>query len=149
MPDTFDLTPEFARQSDQKDPLQHFKQAFHFPRHQDRDVIYFCGNSLGLQPKNVAAAMQTELDTWRKMAVGGYFSGPNPWLYYQHYVQSSLARLMGCHENEVTVMNTLTVNLHGMSGCIGIITPVFFKVICRIYIRLVGPVHLCSDLHRP
>lgn len=112
MPDTFDLTPEFARQADQQDPLQHFKQAFHFPRHQDRDVIYFCGNSLGLQPKNVAAAMQTELDTWRKMAVGGYFSGPNPWLYYQHYVQSSLVRLMGCHENEVTVMNTLTVNLH-------------------------------------
>lgn len=108
----FDLTLEFARQSDLQDPLQHFKQEFYFPQHQDKNVIYFCGNSLGLQPRNVTAAMHTELTTWQEMAVSGYFSGKNPWLYYQHYVQPSLARLVGCKEEEVTVMNTLTVNLH-------------------------------------
>ena len=97
---------------DANDPLAPFKSQFHFPKHGDNDVIYFCGNSLGLQPKNVAAAIETELTSWRDLAIGGYFGGTNPWLHYQEYTRSTLAKMMGAQEDEITVMNALTVNLH-------------------------------------
>ena len=97
---------------DVNDPLAPFKSQFHFPKHDGNDVIYFCGNSLGLQPKNVAAAIETELTSWRDLAIGGYFGGTNPWLNYQEYTRATLAGMMGAKEEEITVMNALTVNLH-------------------------------------
>ena len=114
MHSVFSPSLDFARQADTADEQAHFKKQFHFPKKNDKDVIYFCGNSLGLQPVNVEAAIQTELNSWKEVAVGGYFGGTNPWLYYNDYLQASLARIAGCKENEVTVMNTLTVNLHLM-----------------------------------
>jgi kynureninase len=105
-------SPSFAETMDANDPLARFKSQFHFPKHGGNDVIYFCGNSLGLQPKNVAAAIETELTTWRELAIGGYFGGTNPWLHYQEYTRTTLAGMMGAKDNEITVMNALTVNLH-------------------------------------
>ena len=102
----------FAETMDANDPLARFKSQFHFPKHDGNDVIYFCGNSLGLQPKNVAAAIETELTSWRDLAIGGYFGGTNPWLNYQEYTRATLANMMGAKEDEITVMNALTVNLH-------------------------------------
>lgn len=102
----------FAKQADAADELAKFKKQFHFPQKNGQDVIYFCGNSLGLQPLNVESAIQTELKTWREEAIGGYFGGKNPWLYYQDYLIPSLAKMVGGNISEVTVMNTLTVNLH-------------------------------------
>ena len=83
MAELFDTTLDFARRADAADELAAFKQQFHFPKHNGRDTIYFCGNSLGLLPKNVEPAIQTELATWREIAIGGYVGGTNPWLYYQ------------------------------------------------------------------
>lgn len=108
----YEASPSFAANMDANDPLAPFKSQFHFPKHGENDVIYFCGNSLGLQPKNVAAAIETELASWRELAIGGYFGGTNPWLHYQEYTRSTLAKMMGAQENEITVMNALTVNLH-------------------------------------
>lgn len=110
----FDNTLLFAQQMDLQDELASFKQDFYFPQHNGKDAIYFCGNSLGLQPKNVEAAIRTELDTWRNIAIEGYFAGTNPWLYYHEYVAPSLAKLVGASREEITVMNALTVNLHLM-----------------------------------
>lgn len=108
----YEATIEFARVQDQADKLSSFKNHFHFPVHNGKPVIYFCGNSLGLQPKTVSEAIDVELQSWREIAVGGYFKGANPWLYYQEYLKASLAKMVGALENEVTVMNALTVNLH-------------------------------------
>lgn len=108
----YNTSPGFAREADLADELAGFRNEFLFPVHEGREVIYFCGNSLGLQPRNASTAIQTELDTWQKDAIGGYFGGTNPWLYYQDYVSEPLARMMGCYKDEVTVMNSLTVNLH-------------------------------------
>jgi kynureninase len=105
---------DFARTTDNNDPLNSFRARFHFPQKNGKAVIYFCGNSLGLQPKSTSSAIETELATWRDIAVGGYFGGTNPWLYYQEYMRSSLAKIVGGKEEEVTVMNALTVNLHLM-----------------------------------
>jgi kynureninase len=108
----FNTSLDFAKQADTADELADFKKQFHFPKHGGKDSIYFCGNSLGLLPVNTEAAIQTELTSWKEVAIGGYFGGANPWLYYQDYVKASLARIVGCKEEEVTVMNSLTVNLH-------------------------------------
>src|ERR1700744_2604949 len=77
-----------------------------------REAIYFCGNSLGLQPRQVAAYIQQELKDWQELAIGGYLHAQNPWLTYPLPLRQPLARMLGCLEEEVTVMNALTVNLH-------------------------------------
>ncbi|HXB45837.1 MAG TPA: hypothetical protein VNV85_17340, partial [Puia sp.] len=110
----FDTTLAFAQQKDKQDPIHHFRSQFYFPQQEDKDAIYFCGNSLGLQTKNVEAQVQQELQDWRCFAVGGYLHAKNPWLYYQNNFSKPLSKIVGCKENEVTVMNTLTVNLHLM-----------------------------------
>ncbi len=108
----FNTSLEFAKAEDKKDPLASFKSVFHFPKHGGKDCIYFCGNSLGLQPKNLDDAIQVELNSWRQNAIGGYFTGSHPWLYYHEFLQPALAKIMGAKTNEITVMNSLTVNLH-------------------------------------
>jgi kynureninase len=124
----FEASLDYARKADQADPLHHYKAQFHFPHHNGKEVIYFCGNSLGLQPKSVHAAIETELKTWREQAVGGYFNGTNPWLYYQDYCKPALARIMGASNDEITVMNALTVNMHLMMLSFYQPTPTRYKI---------------------
>lgn len=102
----------YAIAADQRDPLAAYKDQFHFPVKNGKPVIYFCGNSLGLQGKQVQNAVQTELDAWRDLAIEGFRSGQHPWLYYQEYLSPGMARIVGAAPHEVTIMNTLTVNLH-------------------------------------
>ena len=44
----FEDTQAFAQLKDKEDTIASFKDKFHFPQINDSDVIYFCGNSLGL-----------------------------------------------------------------------------------------------------
>jgi kynureninase len=108
----FQNSLSFAVEQDANDALASFKSKFHFPKHNGKDAIYFCGNSLGLQPKSLDAAIQIELNTWRDLAVGGYFGGKHPWLYYHELLTPSLSKIVGASVEEITVTNTLTVNLH-------------------------------------
>lgn len=108
----FDTSLSTAKQLDAADTLAPFKEQFHFPKHEEKDVIYFCGNSLGLQPKNVEAAVLQELNDWKNLAISGFAKAKNPWLTYQEYLKPTLAKIVGAKADEVTVMNTLTVNLH-------------------------------------
>ena len=114
MQNQFEATLHFAITKDKEDSLGNFRSQFYFPQHNNKDTIYFCGNSLGLLPKNVSTAIQQELDDWQNLAIGGYLHAKNPWLYYQHNFCKPLSKIVGCLEHEVTVMNTLTVNLHLM-----------------------------------
>ena len=42
----------FCEELDQKDSLKSYKDLFFIPKNkQGKELIYFCGNSLGLQPK--------------------------------------------------------------------------------------------------
>ncbi|HXH74538.1 MAG TPA: kynureninase [Bacteriovoracaceae bacterium] len=88
-----------------------FRSKFHFPK---GDGLYFCGHSLGLMPKSVKEAVDTELNSWSTHAVEGHFEGPHPWLHYHENITSSFAKIAGAKETEVVAMNTLTVNLHLM-----------------------------------
>ncbi len=102
-----------ARDLDQQDPLRHLRDEFWIPTTDDgREQLYFCGNSLGLQPKSVEAAVQEELDAWKNLAVEGHFKGRRPWLSYNEILREPMAELVGATPLEVVFMNTLTVNLH-------------------------------------
>lgn len=114
MPSLFQPSLEFARILDQDDPLRTFRDKFIFPRHNGEPVLYFCGNSLGLQPLSVRQAVNAELDHWGEHAVEGHFRGEKPWMYYHKFLSESTARLVGALPHEVVVMNTLSVNLHLM-----------------------------------
>ena len=53
---------EFAAQMDAADPLAEYREKFHIPLTKSgTPSIYFCGNSLGLQPKATEAALLQEL----------------------------------------------------------------------------------------
>ncbi|MEJ7768712.1 MAG: kynureninase [Chitinophagaceae bacterium] len=108
----FEASIEFARKKDKIDPLKKFRKEFYLPLHKKKKAIYLCGNSLGPLSKNVRPAINQELNDWKKLAISGYLQAKSPWLYYQHPFKKPLSRLMGCLEDEVTVMNALTVNLH-------------------------------------
>ena len=57
---------EFARDCDAADPLAAYREQFHFPELGTREMVYFSGHSLGLQPKTVRAAVELELDEWAR-----------------------------------------------------------------------------------
>ncbi|MDX1460983.1 MAG: kynureninase [Xanthomonadales bacterium] len=102
-----------ARELDAADPLSRFREEFWIPRHDDgTDQLYFCGNSLGLQPKRLEAEMARELVHWKDEAVEGHFKGELPWMPYHENLREPLAALVGARPSEVVAMNSLTVNLH-------------------------------------
>ena len=104
----------FAAQLDHDDPLAHYREQFHIPRHADGDEIYLCGNSLGLQPKTAGRYLREELEDWQRLAVKAHFAGRRPWMPYHELLTETTARLVGAEPQEVINMNSLTVNLHLM-----------------------------------
>ena len=105
----------FAKELDSKDRLLPFRSKFHIPKHSGgNDVIYFAGNSLGLQPKTVREYVEQELKDWEVMGVEGHMHAKHPWLPYHEFLTEQTARLVGAKPPEVVNMNSLTVNLHLM-----------------------------------
>lgn len=106
-------TLEFARELDQNDPLQKFREHFYIPKAKDGNpCIYMCGNSLGLQPKSTKDSVLQELTDWGNLGVEGHFHAKNPWLPYHEFLTENYAKIVGAKPSEVVAMNTLTVNLH-------------------------------------
>ncbi len=108
----FKNTREFAQQLDQQDKLREYRDQFHFPNVNKKQVIYFTGNSLGLQPKNTQKYVDDIMKDWADLAVEGHFYAEKPWWDYHERLAKPLSKIVGANEAEVTVMNTLTVNLH-------------------------------------
>ncbi len=105
-------TLEAAREADLQDSLSSYRQHFLFPRHENESVLYFTGNSLGLQCKKSRDIVLEELDDWAQWGVDGHLEARRPWLSYHEFFTASLARLVGAKESEVVAMNGLTTNLH-------------------------------------
>lgn len=101
-----------ADQLDAEDQLRGFRDQFLIPRHGDGEQAYFCGNSLGLQPRGVREALLQELDDWAALGVEAHFHGKHPWMPYHNEVRDGLARIAGAEPSEVVAMNSLTANLH-------------------------------------
>ncbi len=110
---TFDL--QTAKKFDSEDPLRALRDQYHIPKGPNGDdCIYFCGNSLGLQPKAVKAELSDFLDDWANLAVEAHFKAKYAWMPYHRYVRDQLASIVGAQPNEVVAMNSLSVNLHLM-----------------------------------
>jgi len=105
----------FAIQQDTNDQLKNYHEKFFIPVNKDKkEQIYFCGNSLGLQPKTVRSYVEQELKDWELMGIEGVTQARNPWLPYHEFLTKQTAHLVGAKESEVVNMNTLSVNLHLM-----------------------------------
>ena len=112
MSTTYQATAAFAANLDATDELKDYRNRFHIPSANGKSLIYFCGNSLGLQPRSTRAYLEQELTDWQNFGVEGHLHAKNPWLYYHHFLTDATARLVGAKPIEVVVMNSLTVNLN-------------------------------------
>lgn len=128
---TFQNTREFAQSLDAQDELRKYRDEFHFPHVNGKQVIYFTGNSLGLQPKRTKAYVDEVMNDWANMAVEGHFYADKPWWDYQERFAAPLSDIVGAKPSEVGVMNTLTVNLHLLMVSFYNPTPQKYKIICE------------------
>ena len=110
----FELGRNQAEKLDELDPLKEFRNEFAIPKLDGKDALYFCGNSLGLMPKQTREFINDELDDWAKFGVEGHLEARHPWLPYHEEVCQDTAMVVGANPSEVVCMNTLTVNLHLM-----------------------------------
>lgn len=122
---------EFARQLDEKDELKIFRNKFYIPIVNGKECIYFTGNSLGLQPKTTQDYVVNELEDWANFGVEGHFHARRPWMPYHEIFPKQLSKIVGCRENEVVVMNSLTVNLHLLMVSFYRPTKERYKIICE------------------
>jgi kynureninase len=106
-----------ARERDAADPLRHFRARFAVPvrpdgQGGDEQVVYLCGNSLGLMPLEAERRVREVLDAWGGLAVDGHFAGRTPWYRYDEPIEALQAPLVGAAHDEVALGNSLTVDLH-------------------------------------
>lgn len=102
----------FAQEKDQQDPLAKYRAQFHFPSFHKEEVVYFTGNSLGLQPKTVKDFINIELEDWANWGVEGHFEARNPWFSYHELLTEKAAKIVGAKNKEVVITHSLTTNLH-------------------------------------
>lgn len=105
---------KFARRLDEDDVLKKFRNEFIIPELNKQKVIYFLGNSLGLQPKRTKKYINRILKQWGKYGVEGFFKSPHPWLNIHQQLAGMASKIVGALPNEVVIMNQLTINLHLM-----------------------------------
>jgi len=122
---------EFAQSLDNSDPLKSYRNKFLFPQHNGHDVVYFTGNSLGLQPKTTQSYIQQELDDWAKFGVEGHFLAKNPWMPYHEFLTEKMAKIVGALPEETVMMNQLTVNLHLLMVSFYRPTQKRYKILCE------------------
>lgn len=109
---TFQFSAQAAQNYDREDRLAAYRNQFHFPQHQGQAVLYFTGNSLGLQPRAAQQLLLEELEDWATYGVEGHSHSRRPWLSYHEQFSAPLAKIVGAKPAEVVAMNGLTTNLH-------------------------------------
>ncbi|MDO6472997.1 kynureninase [Maribacter sp. 1_MG-2023] len=127
----FKNTLAFAQSLDAKDNLKTYRDEFLFPKINGKEVIYFTGNSLGLQPKRTKFFVDEVMKDWAELAVEGHFYAEKPWWDYHERLAAPLAKVVGALPEEVSVMNTLTVNLHLLMVSFYNPTKKRFKILCE------------------
>lgn len=99
---------EKAKQFDEQDPLQEFRNQFYIPNH----TIYFDGNSLGLLSKQAEQSLFDLLNSWKRYGIDGWQEGEYPWFYLSEKLGEKIAPLVGADPSEVIITGSTTVNLH-------------------------------------
>ncbi|HCE85391.1 MAG TPA: kynureninase [Bacteroidetes bacterium] len=114
---------------------------YHIPKDsQGRELIYFAGHSLGLQPKTVRHMLDRELNQWASSGVEGHFDTENAWYTYHERMREPLGKLIGGKTHEVAALNSLTVNLN-------LLLTTFYRPTKRRYKILVEEHLFASDYY--
>ena len=108
----FESSLRFAKKMDEQDPLKGFREKFIFPDFHKNKVIYFTGNSLGLQPVTTRQMIMEELDDWGKFGVEGHFMSRRPWYSYHEQLTELSGYVVGAKPIETVVTHSLTTNIH-------------------------------------
>lgn len=117
-----------------------FRQDFHIPTnegvgaidhpHPHKECIYFCGNSLGLQPRLTRTLVQAELDIWATRGVQGHFRHDKwPWVSIHETCTAGMADILGAKLHEIAIMGSLTANLHLLMAAFYVPTQQRHKII--------------------
>lgn len=102
-----DLAPK-ASQSDEGDPLAHYRERFATRP----DWIYLDGNSLGLPPRTTRDRLARIVDEWEGEAVLGW----EHWLSMGSDIGDELAPLIGGAPGEVAICDQTSVNLFKLAS---------------------------------
>ena len=95
-----------------------------------KECIYFCGNSLGLQPKLTRTLVTAELDVWASRGVQGHLRHDKwPWVSIHETCTAMTAKIVGAQEDEIAIMGSLTANLHLLMAAFYAPTPQRHKII--------------------
>ena len=121
---TFENTLEFAKKLDSQDQ-------FIFRQVTGTNVIDLTGNSVGLQRQRSKEYVDEVMNDWANLAVEGHFYSEKPWWDYHERFANPLSKIVGALPTEVTVMNTLTVNLHLLMVSFYRPTKTRYKIICE------------------
>ena len=122
---------DFAIKQDELDPLKSYRNQFHFPSFHEKKMIYYTGNSLGLQPISTKKYIDQELNDWAKWGVEGHFHAQRPWMPYHEFITEKAAKIVGGKNNEVVVTHSLTTNLHLLMVSFYRPTKTRFKILCE------------------
>jgi kynureninase len=102
-----------ALERDAADPLAAIRDRFYLPVASDgTPAIYLAGQSLGLQPRTVRAAIEIELDAWARLGVDAWFAPTRPWFTMDETLRAPMARIVGAWPAEIGVMHGLTIDIH-------------------------------------
>jgi kynureninase len=102
------FTLEYAKQLDQDDILNRFREEFYIKP----NSIYMDGNSLGLLSKRAERTLLESLNDWKEHGIDGWTNGKHPWFFLSEKLGEMMAPLVGGSANEVIVTGSTTVNLH-------------------------------------
>lgn len=127
----FENNLAFAQELDKRDILRSFREKFYIPIIKGKESIYFTGNSLGLQSKSTQEHILDELEDWASYGVEGHHHARNPWLNYHELFPELLQDIIGAKQEELVVMNQLTVNLHVLMTSFYRPDNKHFKIICE------------------
>lgn len=95
-----------ATQSDQTDPLRHFRDRFELPQ----GVIYLDGNSLGALPKTVKARVaRTISEEWGEQLIRSWNTAG--WVHLPQQVGGKIGRLIGAQDGCVVAADSTSINL--------------------------------------
>ena len=75
--------------------------------------------------------MDEVMEDWKNLGVEGHFHAKKPWWDYHERLAKPLAKIIGAKPEEVSVMNTLTVNLHLLMVSFYSPTKERYKIICE------------------
>lgn len=131
---------EAAKLLDDADPIKHARSEFCIPRHHNSDLIYFCGNSLGLLSHKSKQYVTEEMQKWEQVGVEGHFTGERPWAKIDEGVTQLSTHIVGAKHSEVAILNSLSVNLH-------LLMLSFYTPTTQRYKILIEEAAFCSDHH--